>query len=205
MLTRTEFNKKNIKILNTVPFWVYWLNFILQKDNSLGGLVYEISIPDFTHFLKVWSGSCQMDWIRKHDQREWLTFNWYIYLFSAWHGEGELVPGLGLLLQLLALSVFLLLTVALLNNFTQIIIKHIFDHDIDIVKNAEPKPKCWSKVAVSRNFCHFFLHEYNITHLGYWWTLNRLKWFCWKIRFRWDIQILSLKNSTPHSFSLLGV
>ena len=51
--------------------------------------------------------------------------------------------------------------------------------------------------------CHeIFRHFFNP------WTLtpdNRQNWFCWKSRFLSDIQILSLKNSTPSRVSLRGV
>ena len=46
--------------------------------------------------------------------------------------------------------------------------------------------------SVMRFFDIFFLHESNQPRS----VINRLKWFCWKIRFCRDIQMLSLKNLT---------
>ena len=46
--------------------------------------------------------------------------------------------------------------------------------------------------SVMRFFDIFFLHESNQPRS----VINRLKWFCWKIRFCRDIQMLSLKILT---------
>ena len=55
--------------------------------------------------------------------------------------------------------------------------------------------------SVTRFVGIFLSHESNPSGP----LINRLKWFCLKIRFRGDIQILSSKNSTPRCDNLRGV
>ena len=65
--------------------------------------------------------------------------------------------------------------------------------------------KKWIKQILKRQ-CHeifdlYFFHEWNPSGP----LINRLKWFCFKIRFRQDIRIRNSQNSTPRSVILRKV
>ena len=68
-------------------------------------------------------------------------------------------------------------------------------YDADDKENYELKGQC------HEIFDLYFFHESNPSGP----LINRLKWFCLKIRFRKDIRIRSSKNSTPRSVILQGV